>query len=175
MEFLRYLNNPIIYTIVGVIIGFLLNNLKEYCKSKKINNNIFILIKTELDFNITVLTNFKKNTKFKTNEIKINCPNFSLKNWENFLPNIPSVFDNNTDIMLLYEFYNKLENLISSKYWVKPIQGEPKDIYGTIIERNYPLTENGQEYIDFNKKIIIGEIDKLIEIYENMSFNKINE
>jgi len=152
------------YTILGVIIGFSLTFLADYCKSKKINENIKSLIMMELSNNKIILERYIQNIEFDNNDLEIVCPNFSLKNWNTLLSDIPKAFKNN-EVEQLFKFYNKLEQLIDSDLWIKPIfYGEPKDLYGQMVIIEKPITNNNIKLINDSKMIIHDKIKELLDI-----------
>lgn len=166
-----YFDNPGFYTIFGVIIGFFLNYLKDFIESRKTNNNIKELIKTELHFNKDNLNNFIQNVKFDNNDLEIVCPNFSLKNWNNLLSDVPKAFEKD-DVKNLFEFYNKLEQLIYSDLWIKPISdGEPQDIYGQLSYLDKPITEYNKDFINNSKRDICDKMKELLCILKILGIN----
>lgn len=169
MYILNFLNNPVIYTILGVAIGFILSFIKDFIYSKKVNDNIRMLIINEIRFNKRILIDFKNNTKWDNNDLSITCPNFSSDKWNKLLPNIPSAFQKD-EMETLILFYYNLIKLKDSNLWIKPLDGKPLDIYGRKNIVNGAFTKEDQDLINYNKNQILKEIDNLLDVCNLLSF-----
>ncbi len=154
-----------IFSLLGVVIGFLLNYYYESCKSKKFNDNIRSLFKYELQQNKNVLIKLRNQINdMDGKEVSFNRPvDVIMLVWNKWNVEMPSVFNNN-EISYLLELYSNLEELMNDKYWICLDSEE----YSKFIERDYDV-QDMLDLVENKKNDVLKMINKLLELMESNS------
>lgn len=152
-----------IFSLIGIIIGFLLNYCYEYFKSKKFNDNVRSLFRYEIQQNKNILIKLKNQiNNMNGEEVSFNRPfDRIMLVWNKWNAELPSVF-NEDEISYLLEVYSMLEELMDDDNWILYISEDDSKFS----ERDFFNVQDKLDLVENKKNNILNKINELLSLLE---------
>jgi hypothetical protein len=152
-----------IFSLIGIIIGFLLNYCYEYFKSKKFNDNVRSLFRYEIQQNKNILIKLKNQiNNMNGEEVSFNRPfDMIMLVWNKWNAELPSVF-NEDEISYLLEVYSMLEELMDDDNWILYISEDDSKFS----ERDFFNVQDKLDLVENKKNNILNKINELLSLLE---------